>query len=100
MGVSVGDDVAAEGKNRFDLGAREILKPPYDRFSKGKNMPSAHMLAKGNGILRELKITEEGVEVISEAYSFDKKFLSIAMTFFENSLGGRIVVMGMTLKNN
>lgn len=100
IGVSVGEDVAEKGKNRYDLGTREILKPPFDCFSKGKNMPSAHMLAHSNGVLRELTVINDDVEVISEAYSFKKEMLSVAMTRFENELGGRIVVMGMTVKDN
>lgn len=100
IGVSVGEDVAENGKNRYDLGAREILKEPFDQFSKGKNMPSAHMLAHSNGVLRELTVTCDKVEVISEAYSFNREMLSVAMTRYKNELGGRIVVMGMTVKDN
>ena len=99
--MSVGEDIAANGKTQYDLGAREVLKAPFDSFSKGKNMPIAHMFySGGNGILRELKATDDKTEIISEAYTFDKKFLSIAMTRFENSLGGRVVTMGMTVREN
>ena len=101
LGVSVGEDVAARGKVQYDLGAREVFRAPFDEFSKGKNMPIAHMFCSGgNGILRELFVTDDNTEVISEAYTFDKKLLSVAMTRFENALGGRIVVMGMTTKGN
>ena len=101
IGVSVGENIAEKGYTRYDLGAREVIKPPFDRFSRGKNMPSAHMYApKGNGKLLELVATDTRTEVISEAYTFDKKFLTVAMSRFENSLGGRVVVMGMTVKGN
>jgi len=100
IGVSVGENIA-KGYVGYDLGAREVIKPPFDRFSCGKNMPSAHMYApKGNGKLLELTVTDEKTEVISEAYTFERKFLAVAMTRFENSLGGRVVVMGMTAKGN
>ena len=100
IGVSVGENIAA-GYTGYDLGAREVIKPPFDVFSCGKNMPIAHMYApKGNGKLLELTVTDSKTEVISEAYTFDKKFISTAMTRFENSLGGRVVVMGMTVKGN
>ena len=100
IGVSVGENIA-KGYVGYDLGAREVIKPPFDRFSHGKNMPIAHMYApKGNGKLLELTLTDKGTEVISEAYTFDRKLITAAMTRFENSLGGRVVVMGMTAKGN
>ena len=101
IGVSVGENIAEKGYTRYDLGAREVIKPPFDSFSRGKNMPIAHMYApKGNGKLLELIVNSDKTEVISEAYTFDKKFLTVAMSRFENSLGGRVVVMGMTVKGN
>lgn len=100
IGVSVGENIA-KGYLGYDLGAREVIKPPFDGFSRGKNMPIAHMYApKGNGKLLELTVTDSKTEVISEAYTFDRNFISAAMTRFENSLGGRVVVMGMTVKGN
>ena len=100
IGVSVGENIA-KGYLGYDLGAREVIKPPFDGFSRGKNMPIAHMYApKGNGKLLELAVTDSKTEVISEAYTFDRNFISAAMTRFENSLGGRVVVMGMTVKGN
>jgi hypothetical protein len=100
IGVEVGDDVA-EGKTVYDLGAREVISPPFDSLSKGKNMPIAHMFCTGgNGILRRLTPVNDNVEIISRAYTFDKEFLTVAMTRFENELSGRVVVMGMTVKGN
>ena len=100
IGVSVGENIAVPPIG-YDLGAREVIKPPFDKLSRGKNMPIAHMYApKGNGKLLELTVTDPKVEVISEAYTFDRKFITAAMTRFENSLGGKIVVMGMTAKGN
>ena len=100
IGVEVGGDVA-EGKTVYDLGAREVISPPFDSLSKGKNMPIAHMFCSGgNGILRKLTPIDESVEVISRAYTFDKKCLTVAMTRFENELSGRVVVMGMTVRGN
>lgn len=100
IGVEVGQNVASNTLG-YDLGARERIIPPFDIYSKGKNMPIAHMFANGgNGILRELKLINDKVEVISEAYTFQREFITTAMTRFENQLGGKVVVMGMTLKKN
>ena len=100
IGVSVGENIA-KGYTGYDLGAREVIKPPFDIFSRGKNMPIAHMYApKGNGKLLGLSVIDDKTEVISEAYTFDRRFITSAMTRFENSLGGRVVVMGMTVRGN
>ncbi len=101
LGVNVGEDVAKTGNVRYDLGARDIIKAPFNKLGKGKHMPSTHMYAPvGNGILRELTITDPKTEVISEEYTCDQSLLSPSMTRFRNSLGGRVIVMGMTLKGN
>jgi hypothetical protein len=69
--------------------------------SKGRNMPSAHMLSvRGNGKLLELTKIDDKCETVSEAYTFQKAFISTAMTRFENELGGKVIVMGMTLARN
>lgn len=100
LGVEVGED-AAPVPLCYDLGAREVICPPFDRYSKGKDMPIAHMFANGgNGILRRLTVTDPKCEIISEACTFQKVPITPAMTRFENELGGRIVVMGMTLAGN
>lgn len=100
IGVDLGENVI-DGNNLFyDLGAREIIKDGFIPESKGRNMPPAHMYAPSNGVLYKMTPTDEKCEVISELYDFQKNFISVAMTRFENSLGGRIVVMGETINNN
>ena len=80
---------------------KKVIKSPFDGFCRGKNMPIAHMYAPGgNGALLALTLTDPRAEVISEAYTFDRKLLCTAMTRFENALGGRVVTMGMTVKGN
>jgi len=100
LGVEIGDNVA-DGTVRFDLGAREVICEPFTRKGKGENMPSAHMYSPGgNGKLLRMTVIDEHCEIVTEAYTFQKQFISVAMTRFENKLGGRIVVMGMTLDRN
>lgn len=100
IGVEVGENVA-QGRMKYDLDAREIIKPPFDTFSKGKNMPAAHMFSNGkSGMLLELKVTDPSTEIITEEYSFQRELNSVAMTRFQNELGGKIVVMGTTLERN
>jgi hypothetical protein len=100
IGTDVGENATTE-KISYDLAAREVIKPPFDKYSKGKNMPSAHMFSNcKNGVLRKLTPISNKTEVISEAYTFQKEMYSVAMTRYENEFGGKIVVMGLTIKRN
>ena len=100
LGVSVGDDVAT-GALGLDLAAREIIREPFLYGGKGRNMPTAHMYAPGgNGQLLRLTVTDDACEVITEEVDFRKRLVCPAMTRFQNSLGGRVVVMGETIDKN
>lgn len=100
LGVEIGDDVATHPLC-WDLGAREIICEKFRTEGKGKNMPTAHMFAAGkNGKLLKMTVTDPKVEVISEEYNYLKEFITPAMTRFENSLGGKIVILGQTLEGN
>ena len=64
-------------------------------------MNSAHMYCPpGNGELLEMKVINPSCQVITEAYTFQRKYLCPAITRFANELGGKVVVMGSTLNNN
>lgn len=100
LGVEIGDDVATPPLC-YDLGAREVIREEFRTEGRGRNMPSAHMYSVGrNGRLLKMTVTDPGVEVISEEYNYKKKLISPAMTRFKNDLGGRVVVLGITLRNN
>jgi len=100
LGVEMGEDVATEPLC-WDLGAREIICEKFRAEGRGKNMPSAHMFADGgNGKLLKMTITDSKAEVISEEYNYLKELISPAMTRFENSLGGKVVILGQTLNGN
>lgn len=97
IGVDVGEDVFSQGKRMFDLGSQEYICEP---FGSG-TMPAANSWCpRGQGILRELTIADENCKTITELKNFSGEVIAPAMTWFENSLGGKIVVMGMTLKGN
>lgn len=100
MGVSVGENAVTE-MLQFDFGAKEVIQPPFDRYSAGKCMPAAHNYAHGkNGIPRAMTLLGEETEVISEILTSERQSVTPAMTRYINELGGHIVVMGMTLKGN
>lgn len=100
IGVSVGEDIADEGMLKYDLGAREVICEAFATDGYGKNMPCAHMLARGNGKMLRLFNLDDDCEIITEAYAFRKNKISPAMTRFTNKLGGKITVMAITLNGN
>lgn len=100
IGAEFGEDVADIGKNRWDIAAREVIKDEY-RTTKGKNMTAPWMLAPlGNGVLPQITITDPNCEIISELYSYQKELISPSMTRFKNKLGGKVIVMGLTINGN
>ncbi len=97
IGVEVGEDVFLAGKRMYDLGSQEYI---CESFGTG-TMPGANgWCPAGQGTLLELKITDEKCQPITEFKNFEGEVIAPAMTWFENSLGGKIVVMGMTLRGN
>ncbi|MBQ8441248.1 MAG: hypothetical protein IJX19_11340 [Clostridia bacterium] len=100
LGVEIGEDVA---KPPFvhDACAREIICDGYAPDSIGRNMAIPHLFSSGHcGKLLEIKVTDDRAEVLTEAYTFRREFVCPAMTRFHNSLGGTVIVMGMTLEKN
>ena len=101
LGVSVGDDVSQKDKLLWDLAACEVICEPFKGELEGKNMvPAWWYSPSGNGIALDLKTINEKTQAVTEIYSYQKKFITNGMTYFENNLGGKVIVMGMTLNNN
>lgn len=101
LGVEVGGNVLDGNTILYDLGAREVICDKFARKAQGKNMPSAHMYNPlGNGKMLTLTKTDKKCETITEFYDFKKQFISTSMTRFENELGGKVIVMGLTLDYN
>ena len=97
IGVEVGEDVFSTGKRMYDLGSQEFVCEPFGFGT----MPAANgWCPAGQGILRELTVTDENCKIITQLKNFAGEVIAPAMTWFENSLGGKIVVMGMTLRGN
>ena len=100
LGINIGEDIK-QGKLQWDLASREIIKEPYCDGLRGKNITSPWMLApKGNGKLPFIEVIHPNCEIISEYYTYTKELVTPAMTKFKNSLGGTVIVMGLTVKNN
>ena len=101
IGVSVGEDLSKKDNLIIDLGTTEDICDDFKGELIGKDMFSAWGYSTtGNGIARELTKTSDKTASVTKLYTGDQKFISDAMTYFENSLGGKVVVMGMTIKGN
>ncbi|MBO5218429.1 MAG: hypothetical protein J6C52_03295 [Clostridia bacterium] len=103
IGVSLGEPINELPENarlRFDLGAREVIREKFIDGDTGRNMPSAHMLASGNGKMLKTEIIDPACEIITDMYTYDKRYVTPSMTRYHNSLGGTVVVMSITLDGN
>lgn len=100
LGVKIGERLDT-GAFRLDLGAREVILPPFAEEAFGTHMPAAHIYAGGkNGAAFRMTVTDPACEMLSEVRDFRGNPVTPGMTRFENALGGRIVVMGQSLCGN
>lgn len=101
LGVSVGEDLRTLPGNemlQWDLASREIVRPEFAKEMPGSHMPCAWILS--NDKVYELKVENDSCEVITDYYNFKQELISPTMTRFENKLGGKVVVMALTILNN
>lgn len=100
LGVEVGEE-SVTGCDRFDLGGREVIQEEFIASCQGRHMHRAEFFSPcGNGKLFAVTPREAGCEVVTRVVTFQNKYLAPAMTRFQNRLGGRVVVMGMTVGGN
>ena len=101
LGIDIGTDVSEEGALVFDLEAKEVIADKYVPDGRGKRMPAAHMFAQGkNGFMPRITVVDPKVEVISELRDFMENAICPGICKFKNSLGGTVVVMGVSLNKN
>lgn len=101
LGVDVDKDVTKDGMFKYDIDAREIICDGFAKNSKGRNMAGANLYVDGeNGGFLSLTVTNPKCEIVSDLYDFRRERVAPAMTRFENSLGGKVAVMGMTVDGN
>ena len=82
----------------YDFGAREMICKDFRDEGQGYIMDAGYGYSpSGVGDIMKIHVTDPKCEVISELYNFKRECISAVMTRFENSLGGRVVVMANTL---
>ena len=100
IGVKIGDNLD-ETVLKNEHTAREVLCPPFDRYSKGTHMWASNQDACGrDGIPLRMDIVDPRAELISQIYNSWQEPICAAMARFENELGGRIVIQAMTIEMN
>jgi len=100
LGVEVGGSLM-EGVFGDDDGAREVIRPPFDIYSRGKNITAPNGYANGKGAdPMKLLVTDPGAEIITEICDFQQNVVCPGMVRFENELGGRIVTLSLTIEKN
>lgn len=100
LGAEAGGTVGEGTTLCFDLGACEVI---LDGVLQGLSgiIPGANAYAPcGSGVWRRLSVTDERCTVLTEAKNFRGEVLSPAMTVYENSLGGKVAIMSLTLCGN
>jgi len=101
LGANVLDDVISSTALASDLSAREVITPEFAEKGKGAKMPAANAYSTtGNGIQLRLVPNSEKCVVATELCKMNGEAVCPAMTYFENELGGKVVIMGMTLDKN
>ena len=101
LGVQVGEEVFGNQLHSDDHSAREVIRPPFDVYSKGVNMWGSNNDAAGRkGVTLFLQVTDPKAEVVTEICSFRQETVCPGVVRFQNELGGRIVVQAMTVQKN
>ena len=87
---------------QYDFGAKETICDEFaDISTGGRQMPSPSTYAPGgNGLFYRMTVTNKKCKVVTELRSFRNDLILPAMTIFENELGGKVIVMGMTVSQN
>ena len=102
LGIRVGDEVLKSRPSlQYDLGALEVVCDSYLAPGEGREMWCAHAYCpQGNGKWMEITVSDPKTEIVSEGIDFRGGPITPAMTYFENSLGGKVLVMSLTVSDN
>lgn len=101
LGVKVGEDIRTLKGNemlQWDIASREVIRPEFAEGMVGTHMPCAWILSDDK--VYELKKDNDNCQIITDYYNYKRELVTHTMTRFENSLGGKVVVMALTVLNN
>ncbi len=102
LGVSVGEDVLESRPSLlYDLGALEVISEDFSAPGEGREMWCAHAYCPhGNGKWMEITVTDPKTQTVTKGVDFREKTIAPTMTYFQNTLGGRVAVMSLTVRDN
>ena len=90
-----------EGMEKYDLEAREVIRPDFLKGNKGRNMHRGDVFSPlGNGDVFKLIPSDPGCETVTEIVTFRREPMAPGMTRFRNRLGGRVVVCASEVNGN
>ena len=102
-----GDDIGVMVQSQYDssvtkdISRHEKIRDKFVHGNTGKLMAGCFGYSPfGNGKLFQLKPLNSSCEIITDLQTFRRENFGVGMTRYENSRGGRVVVMAMTVKNN
>lgn len=100
LGATVEDDLT-KGPLALHLAAKEFVCDEFRTPGRSKTIPFASTYAVG----REAKAvyiapTEEGCKTVTDVMDNYGKKVSAGMTYFENELGGKVVILGTIIGNS
>lgn len=98
LGISVGENLS-KTPFTYDLGVTETITP---EFSDGGicDMPCAHCFCNGyNGVMYEIIPNDKDCKVVTSYHQYGNRVCD-TMTYFTNTLGGKVIVSGLTLYGN
>ncbi len=100
LGAEVGGP-AITGKARFDLGGLEVIREGAFPAIRERRMRRSSVYSPGgNGESLLLTPKDPKCQELTRLVSFQGIELTSGMTWFENGLGGKVAIMGMTVENN
>lgn len=100
LGASV-DDNLMQGKLSLHLAAKEFIRDEFRTDGKSKTIPFASVYAVGHEA-KAVYITpiDEHCRVVTDVVDNEGNTVSAGMTYFENELGGKIVILGTVIGNS
>lgn len=99
MVTGIPEDAAS--KIAGDICGREMIRDEFLLADTGRLMAGCYTYSPyGNGTLYHLKPLGPDTEAVTDLLDFKNQCFGIGMTRYENPQGGRVAVMGMSVKNN
>ncbi len=100
LGVNV-QKLLVEDYGKYDLEAREVIRPGFASNSKGRRMHRGDDYSPyGNGDLYRIEVTNPACEWITEIVTCKNETMAPGMTRFQNKLGGKVVVYATAMDSN